>query len=132
MCLNSYCHDLMGKAAKDHGNHFTTGHSSHCLHPCCLLTSALDISKTFKLSTLLTGLTNDTDADLVSKLFHRAQEKLLQLVLLLQVMMPISSGRCKQPPPLETQACSSYSEVSHQIQDYPVPKQKIRKNKELR
>lgn len=45
----------------------TTGHSSHCLHPCCLLTSALDISKTFKSSTLLRGLTNDMDADLVSK-----------------------------------------------------------------
>lgn len=121
MYLNSYCHDLMGKAAKDHGNHFTTGHSSHCLHPRCLLTSTLDISKPFKSSTLLRGLTNDMDANLVSQPISQIPEKLLQLVLLLQVMMPISSGRCNQPPPLETQACSSYSEVSHQTRDHLVP-----------
>jgi len=108
----------MGKAAKDHGNHFTTGHNSHRLHPRCLPASALDANKTFQLATLLRGLPKDTDANLasepISQLSGEAQ------VLLLQWAMPISAGCCGQPPPLETQACSSYSEVS-QIQHYIVP-----------
>lgn len=42
-------------------------------------------------------------------------------VPLLQLAMPISVTSCGQPPCLETQACSSYSEVRHQPQRYLVP-----------
>lgn len=115
MGLNSYYHDLMGKAAKDYGNHFTTGPNSHCLRPRCLLTSAPDTNKTFKLATLLRRLPNDTDANLASKPISQIPGE--AQVLLLQLVIP----NCRQPPPLETQSCSSYSEVSHQIQHYLVP-----------
>lgn len=42
-------------------------------------------------------------------------------VLLLQSGMPVSAGSCGQPPRVETQACSTYSEVSHQLQHYLLP-----------
>lgn len=117
MRLSSYYHDLMGKAAKDHGNHPTTRHNSRCLPPRCLLTSAPDT--TCKSAALLTALCNYTSTNPARKPVSRIPGE--TQVLLLQSVMPVSAGSCGQPPRVETQACSTYSEVSHQLQHYLVP-----------